>query len=463
MTDVSTPTPEYHRAKMLAELPRTLMGGTRAMRAAGERFLPKFASETVANYQARLHRSTLFNAFKKTVADMTGRVFSKPVVLGKDVPAELIEYAENVDLAGRHLNIFARDVLYDCLQPGIGYILTDAPRAPVRTDGLPPTMGDYKNAGWRPYLIFLPVENIIGWKSAVVEGAETLVQVRIKECVFEPDGDFAEKEVEQVRVLEPGRWQTWRKNDQSAKWELFEEGLTALNKITLAPVYLNRTGFMTGEPPLQDLADLNVAHWQSQSDQRNILTVARVPILFGAGIEQEAVLEIGASSMVRVSDPDAKLTYVEHTGAAISSGDKDLQNLQYQMQSCGLQLMVDNPGQTATGEMRDDVKENSSLAHMVAALQDALEMSFGFMAEYLALGQDKGGSIAVNSDFGVTGRMGDIQYLTQAVIAGKIDDETYIDELKRRGALSDAVNTEVVLHRIDTAAVSGGGMNLHEH
>lgn len=438
------------------------MGGTRAMRAAGERYLPRFASETVANYNARLARSTLFNAFKKTVADMTGRVFAKPVILGKDVPQELVDYAENIDIAGRHLNVFARDVFYDCLQAGIGYVLADAPPTPVRTDGLTPTIADYQAAGWRPYLVYIPVENLIGWKSTTIEGAETLTQIRIKECVSEPDGGYAEKTVDQIRVIEPGSWQTWRKNSQSGKWEVHKEGSSSLNKITLAPVYLNRTGFMTGEPPLQDLADLNVAHWQSQSDQRNILTVARVPVLFGAGIETETVLEIGASSMVRVSNPDAKLTYVEHTGAAIGAGDKDLLNLQFQMQACGLQLLVDSPGQTATGEIRDDVKENSALAHMVAALQDALELSLGFLAEYAGLGNDKGGSLAVNTDFGLSGRMGDIQYLTQAVIAGKIDDQTYIDELKRRGALSDAVDTETVMNRISDAAPTLS-MNLHTH
>lgn len=462
MTDVSTPTPEHRRATMLAELPRTLMGGTRAMRAAGERYLPRFASETATNYNARLHRSTLFNAFKKTVADMTGRVFLKPPVMGTDVPAELVTYAENVDLTGRHFKIFARDVLYDTLQTGIGYILADAPPAPLRTDGLKPTIGDYQREGWRPYLVYIPVERLIGWKSKLIDGIETLTQIRIKECVSEPNGDFAEKEVDQIRVIEPDTWQTWRKNPQSDKWEPFANGTNDLGKITLAPVYLNRTGFMTGEPPLQDLADLNVAHWQSQSDQRNILTVARVPVLFGAGIESEAVLEIGASSMVRVSSPDAKLTYVEHSGAAISAGDKDLQNLTLQMQAHGLQLLVDNLRETATGEIRDDVRENSALAYMVAALQDALELSFGYMAEYIGLGEDKGGSIALNTDFGITGRIGDIQYLTQAVIAGKIDDQTYIDELRRRGALSDTVDTETVLHRIATAPVPGG-MNLDTH
>lgn len=467
MTDVSTPTKQYHSAVALAELPRTLMGGTRAMRQAEEKYLPKFASESQANYHARKHRSTLFNAFKKTVADMTGRVFAKPIVLGKDVPPDLVAMAENVDLCGRHLNVFARDVFYDCLQTGIGYIFVDAPPAPTRTDGLSASVADYQNAGWRPYLVYIPVENLIGWKSTTIGGVETLTQIRIKECVDVPDGDYAEKTVDQIRVVTPEAWQVWRKSEtvsgQANVWTVFEEGTNSLGKITLAPVYLNRSGFMTGEPPLQDLADLNVAHWQSQSDQRNILTVARVPILFGAGIESEAVLEIGASSMVRVSNTDAKLTYVEHTGAAIGAGDKDLQNLQFQMQAAGLQLLVENPGQTATGEMRDDVKENSALAHMVAALQDAIEGAFGFMAEFLGMGSDAGGSLAVNTDFGVSGRMGDIQYLTQAVIAGKLDDATYIDELKRRGALSDAVDTETVLARIDTAP-PGPGMNLdHVH
>jgi hypothetical protein len=336
--------------------------------------------------------------------------------------------------------------------------------SPIRADKRPPTKADFNDSGWRPYLCYITCENLIGWKTTVIKGVPTLTQIRIFEQVSEPFGDYAETVVDQIRVVERDRWQTWRRASKTSDgWVIHQEGTNGLGKITLAPVYLNRSGFMTGEPPLQDLADLNVAHWQSQSDQRNILTIARVPILFGSGIQEETVLEIGASSMVRVSDPNATLQLVEHTGAAIGAGDKDLLNLQYQMQACGLQLLVENPGQTATGEMRDDVKENSALAHMVAALQDALELSFGFMAEYIGLGKDAGGSLSVNTDWGVTGRMSDIQWLTSAVISRKIDDQTYIEELKRRSALGDAVDVETVLHRIDTAGLAGGPtMDLHD-
>src|SRR6266403_4484796 len=102
--DVATPTPEHDKAVARAELPRTLMQGTRGMRRAEQKYLPKLQAESQANYQNRLQRSVLFNAFKKTVADMSGKVFSKPIVLSNDVPAELVAMAENIDLTGRNLN-----------------------------------------------------------------------------------------------------------------------------------------------------------------------------------------------------------------------------------------------------------------------------------------------------------------------------------------------------------------------
>jgi hypothetical protein len=421
-----------------AELPRTLMGGTKAMRKAGEKYLPKEPAESMDAYKCRLARTFLFNAFGKTVGDMTGKVFAKPITIKDDVPTEIKAFVEDIDLTGRHLNVFARDVFLDGMVTGGGYILTDLPKSVKRPDGLPATRADEKASGMRPFLTYIPLENLIGWKSERVAGVETLTLVRIKECVTEPDGEFGEKEIEQIKVLRPGLWETFRKNDKG-EWVPFESGNSRGDKITLTPFYANRTGFMTFAPPLEKLAEINVAHWQSQSDQRNILHVARVPILYGAGWTNEDKLTIGASEMAFNSNPDAKLTYVEHTGAAIGAGDKDLLNLEMQMQAMGLQLLIDKPGgQTATGEQRDDAKENSPLAMTARSLGDAIEISFGFMAEYLELGEDKGGEVEVNTDFGISGSIGDLQYLTQAAIGGKLSNETYWAELKRRGSLGEA-------------------------
>jgi hypothetical protein len=62
------------------------------------------------------------------------------------------------------------------------------PPAVQRADGQPATIADEQQAGIRPYLKFVTLENLIGWKSTMIAGVETLTQIRIKECVSEPDG-----------------------------------------------------------------------------------------------------------------------------------------------------------------------------------------------------------------------------------------------------------------------------------
>jgi hypothetical protein len=72
--------------------------------------------------------------------------------------------------------------------------------------------------------------------------------------------------------------------------------------ITLVTLYTKRTGFMCGSPPLLNMALLNIKHWQSQSEQDNILHVARVPILTVFGLEEGQELTIGSSSAASFTD-----------------------------------------------------------------------------------------------------------------------------------------------------------------
>lgn len=469
---VDTPSDVQKGMVEKAEAVRALAGGTDAMRKAGTKYLPQEKAESADAYAARISRSWLFNALGKTVADMTGKVFAKEITFGDDVPADIKAMAENIDLTGRHLNVFARDVFADGMKSGIGYIFVDMPPAVKGNDGKAATIAQEQAAGIRPYLTYIRLENLIGWKSTVQAGAEVLTQIRIRECVTEADGEFHEKEVEQIRVVEPGKWRTYRKSADTTKsdvWILYDQGdISLTGKIALVPVYINRTNFMCGEPPLQKIAELNIAHWQSSSDQRNILHVARVPILFGAGFDAETEIEVGASRMIRTTNENATLEYVEHTGAAIEAGQKDIEKLEQQMQTMGLQLLVDKPGEkTATGEVRADVKENSPLAMMARALQDALEQAFGFIAEFRGQGADKGGSIVVNTDFGIQAGGGtDLQDLQSARSSGDLSRETLWDEMQRRGTLSTAFDPEIEKERLASEpppldAGPGRGMDLN--
>lgn len=440
---------------------RALMGGTAKMREAGETYLPKFGAESVDAYKARLSASWLFNGYRKTVRDMTGRVFGKPVELTDSPPADLVTWCENVDLAGRDLSTFARAVFEDALSgPGISWVMVDAPRREGTV-----TLAEAQAQNLRPFLTHLSAEDILGWRSQAIANVQTLTQIRIRECVTQPDpkDEFADIEVKQIRVLdrtpEGVTVRIFREVETQGRkaWVLVDGPyLTGLAEITVVPFYANRDGFFEGEPLLEDLADINIAHWQSQSDQRNILHFARVPILFGAGVEAQDVV-IGAAKLITAGDTNAKLSFVEHSGQAIEAGRQDLKDLEFQMEAFGLQLLAPRASaQSATGEALDAAKETSTLAMTADALRDCLEQALGWMCQYGGLGETSV-SVTVNDDFGIhpfTAQ--DVSVLLQAVQQGELSRVSAIEEMKRRGWLRSDIDVSEELARID--ADQQGGM-----
>lgn len=439
-SNVAIPSSTVMTAETKRQLLRDLMGGTDAMRAAGEKYLPREYQEAPDAYATRLARTFLFNGTGETVKDLVGRVFAREITLESDVPADIVAWAENIDMAGRDLNVFARDCFQDAIVNGITYILTDMAPKPDRTL----TKAEANALNRRPWLVNIKTERVLGWKSTNVNGSEILTQFRFQDDQTEADGDFGEKSVDQVKVFvrdgDTVTWQTWRKG-QKGDWLIYEEGPISLPYIPVAPIYANRCGFMNGHPPLSDLAEVNLQHWQSQSDQRNILHVARVPILFWAGATMSGEpTVIGPGRVIASSDPASKLSYVEHSGNAIGAGDKDLANLEAQMQALGLDLLIAKTvAQSATGAVIDAGRVTASLAMMADALEDGIENALQAMANYAGLGD--GGSADVNKDY-TAGLANDAATIIQARSAGIISNATAIRELQRRRTLSDNIDAE---------------------
>ena len=143
-----------------AAIGRALMGGTKTMRDADTTYLPKFKAETKPAYEERKSLSWLFNGYKKTVRDMTGRVFEKPMTI-VSAPPNLKEWAENIDLDGRDLSTFARMVFEDGMAgSGVSYIMVDAP---IRNNDELVSVEQAQSQNLRPYLIHLRVVPIVLW------------------------------------------------------------------------------------------------------------------------------------------------------------------------------------------------------------------------------------------------------------------------------------------------------------
>jgi hypothetical protein len=392
-------TPDKARAEIDAmgsnwNLVTALLGGTEAMRQAAKKYLPQFPAEKDVFYLDRLSRSTLFNGFRRTVDTMAGKPFSEPMKFGDDVPIDIRGYADNIDLEGRNLQAFAHEVFWTSLAFGLSHILVDHPETPA---GL--TLAEQKSGGARPYFVHIRPTQIKGWRSERIAGAETLTQLRIMESATESDGQWSVKSITQIRVLEPNRFQIYRQNDKN-EWFLFDEGPVSLGAIPLATVYTGRTGFMTAVPPLMDLAFLNVEHWQKASDLSNILHVASVPILFGAGFADDQDILVGTQKAVSSEQVDAKLTYVEHQGHAIGAGRSELQDIEDRMRVLGANLLVSNQSgnrTTATEKSIDSAEADSALSLAALNLQDSLSEALQYIAKWQKL--ESGGSVVIYRDF----------------------------------------------------------------
>lgn len=429
-----------------------LCGGTDAMRAAREKYLPKFPREDQDSYDYRVKTSTLFNGLGRTIENMAAKPFAEPVTFTDIDPAPAL-WLDNIDLCGNNLSVFAHNLLTAGLKYGLTHILVEYPPA-MNEEGKPlyVTKADEAAAGVRPYLVHITPQQILGWKSTkTASGAEILSMLRFMECVEEPDGEFGSKSVAQVRVLTPGAWATYRKAEKGDDWPLFDEGRMSLDFIPLVTYYTRRTGFMTATPPFKDLADLNVKHWQSSSDQDSILHTARVPILAITGINDEDKIVIGAKSALMLP-LGAEAKYVEHTGAAIEAGRQSLQDLENQMRAMGAELLAETQvSTTATQNNIEDSEAKCQLSMMVEGLEDALDQSVDIMHKSVKL--EYKGDIDLFDDFSSSAVMQSagpfIIALVQLVNAGLLDKESAFEELQRYGIVNPDKVWADVQSRVD--------------
>jgi hypothetical protein len=425
---------------------RTLLAGTDAMRAMAQEYLPQHEEESAPAYQTRLDRAVLVNFTEQTLEQLVGMPFSEPVALDEDVPPIIEELLEDVDLQGNNLDVFCRTWFRAGVAKGFSHVLVEFPRPVASIDDagneVPRTLEDDRRDNVRPYWVAVEPENLIAAYAEMVNGREVLTHVRILETCTERNG-FAEREVVRIRVLEPGYFWLYEQQKKD-EWAVVEEGHTGRDDIPLVTFYADRQGFMQAKPPLLDLAHLNIAHWQSSSDQRHVLTVSRFPILAvsGASSDDTDKLRIGPNSWLATPTPDGKWYYVEHTGAAIEAGRKDLEDLENQMAGYGAQFLKRRSGnETATARALDSSEASSQLQAMALCFKDCVEQALQLTAEWLAL--EDGGSVLVKTEFGET--MGDSQggeLLLKARAAREISHNTFIEEMKRRGLLNEDVDAE---------------------
>ena len=297
VTDVDSPNAAFFNMLPHWGLIEDLVQGTFKIRSEHRKYLPQEPREQDDSYDIRLARSVCPPYFLRLERMLAGMLTRKPVRL-TDVPDSVREDLFDVDLEGNDLNIWTYETARKAIRYGHVGVLVDAPK---------------EGNSVRPYWVTYTPREILGWRTEIVDGQRVLSQLRLMEKVVVPDGKYGEKTIEQVRVLERGRYELHRKNNKS-DFVLFEEGVMSTEQIPFAIAYSNRVGYLESRPPMADIAELNLIAYQTLSDLANQLHISAVPMLAMFGFPAAAE-EVSAGPSEALSLPqESRIEYIEPEG-----------------------------------------------------------------------------------------------------------------------------------------------------
>jgi len=426
----------------------TLLNGTEAMREAGEDMAPRHEHESETNYDDRIGGNVLFNMVDLTLRMWVGRPFANKIQFTEDFAKHLVPLMDDVDLNGNNLDVYCRRWFRSGVAKAFSHTLVEFPRVGQPMEAR--TLADDDRLNIRPYFVSIGPEQVIFALATRIDGREILTHVRIEEEVISLDG-WEEVVTPQIRVLEldyinfgtdeePDFQQRVRvdihQQDEKKAWIVVDTWWMDIGFIPLVTFYADRQSFMVGRSPLDDLADLNIRWWQSYSDQISILTVARFPMLAcSGGDDEEGKLVIGPKEWLFTPDPTARFYYVEHKGAAIAAGEKDLEGLEKRMQSYGAEFTKERPDREAASSRALDTSEATSPLQDVAfRFNDAVNFALEIMSIWMR--KDHAGTAGIPTEF-TTAEASELQTLYQTWIEGGLTTEEYLKELQRRGVLSE--------------------------
>lgn len=421
---------------------RDLRAGTARMLVKADQYLPKYPTEDPDDYRMRLQFASLRNYYSQAVNSIIGKLFTQPPTLNDDVPAVIAGHLNDADLNGNHWTIVAEKYMDAALDEGLSWLVIDYHTVPQVAEGRETTLRDEQEMGVRPYWVVIPQHRVLGVKYKHENGRYTITQFRFWTQVVEDDGEFGEKMVDEIRVIEPNDFRTYRQADDG-NWVL-TGGLkpNTLGMVAAVSLNLNETGHFRATPPLENLAFMNLEHFQIRSDQRRALSVASFPILATFGVDAKSgATRIGPLTSLAFEEEKANIKWVESNGVHLRAGADELERLEVHMRTFGLSF--ENPGMyaTATGRNIDASDAVAPIVRWAYRLRDAINSALWYHAKWMRMAS--GGTIDVNTTFlrnmiTVEG----LKLLLEALKVGKLSPEAFLNRMKDYGLLGDDFDTQ---------------------
>lgn len=416
----------------------TIMGGACTMRAAGEKYLPKFPNETTKDYDFRLASAKFTNVYRDIVESLASKPFAKEFTLEEGAPERFMELAEDIDGRGNNLHVFAMSTFFDGINRAVDWILVD-----YAAGSDAQTVEDERKAGARPYWVHVPASAVIDVQSQVVAGREQITLFKIRESekrirLFERMGDNV-------------KWTTFDRTDKG-DWIQNATGPVTIGVIPVVPFATGRRKGSKWQwhPPMRDAADLQIELYQQESGLKHIKTLTCFPMLAGNGVSPDVdgdgrpkPVPVGPQAVL-YAPPNADGSHGEWKwiitdAATLKFLADDVQETIRQLRELGRQPLTAQSGNlTVVTTAFAAQKGNSAVQNWALCLKDAIEQAWKLTAMWL--NEDVEPEVVVFTDFGVEAADGTAPALLVEMWKGNnegraLSGVTLRSEMKRYGVL----------------------------
>ena len=451
--------PDYDAAATEWSRARDVLAGEDAVKAGGEKYLPRLDCQTDQEFDAYVKRASYFNASARTSEAYLGLMFRRPPFVklpdgGAGVGRAMAQFQNDADMLGTTLTGYAKMVVGDVV--GLG-----------RSGSLVDWEDEVEQ---RAYVVFYRAEQIINWRVERVNGRNVPTLIVLAEHVIAqpgPDDDgFALQLVDQMRVLKlvPGEagdvagkrdyhyqvelWQPKKTQRRGAKaeWQLVgtRTPLRLGKPLPLIPFVFH--GPRHSRPdvdrgPLEDIVAVNLDHYRLNADFKHGLHFTALPTAWVSGFDKGASLRIGSSTAWVSETPGATAGFLEFTGQGLTTHERAMDRDERLMAILGSRMLEDmkKVGETATAIELRQAGEYSILSNVALSLSDSMTQVLRWVYWWNSteeLPDDVKGEqvlMTLNTDFSTKGLASqDIQAIVGAWQAGSISQDSMFD-LFRRG------------------------------
>ena len=188
---VNSTHPDYDASVTAWSRARDVMAGEDALKAAGERYLPRLDSQSDEEYAAYKERAAFFNATARTAEGYVGLIFRRPPLIKTPedggLGSALSEFVNDADMLGTPLVSYAKNVIGEVIAVGRCGTLID-------------WESEVEN---RAYVSRYAAENILNWRVERINGRNITTLVALREMRSKQEGEdsFVDEVDEQIRVL----------------------------------------------------------------------------------------------------------------------------------------------------------------------------------------------------------------------------------------------------------------------